>query len=157
MDKSVAGDERWSLARGTRDRVDDVEIWNAKPYLRWAGVRMIEAREGLSLLELNVEDHHRGGASSSDNINGAIIAYLHDIAQGAAVRSMWHVAHTHMATISLNIQYLRLLKSEKRVVGRGRLVQTGTTVAYAESELLDDHGNICSRSTGQFRLFRKDL
>lgn len=154
MKESPSCGNRWQLRHAPHGGRDDVNMWNAKPYTQWAGVRIVEASGGRSRLELEVEDHHRGGAGT-EGINGAIIAYLHDIIQGAAVRSAWDAAHLSMATISLNIQYLQVLKAKRRVVGTGRLLQRGGAVAYAESELLDEAGNVCSRSAGQFRLFRR--
>jgi uncharacterized protein (TIGR00369 family) len=154
MAKIVGSANRWKLKHPDLVKLNDADMWNAKPYTQWAGIRIVEASGGTSLLELDVQDHHRGGGGT-ESVNGAIMAYLHDILQGAAVRSAWDAAHLSLATISLNIQYLRLLNAEKLVTGRGRLVQRGGTVAYGESELLDEAGNVCSSSTGQFRLFRR--
>jgi uncharacterized protein (TIGR00369 family) len=154
MAKTAGSASRWKLRHPDFGKLNDATMWNAKPYTQWAGIRIVEASGGASLLELDVQDHHRG-VGGTESINGAIIAYLHDILQGAAVRSAWDAAHLSLATISLNIQYLRLLNAEKLVTGRGRLVQRGGTVAYGESELLDEAGNVCSTSTGQFRLFRR--
>lgn len=143
----------WALQHAGATPSETVAMWNEKLYTHWAGMRVVEAAKGQCVLELTVGEQHRGGAGT-DGINGAIQAYMHDLAQGVAVRTTWDSAHRGMATISINIQYLRVLNAQKLLVGKARLVERGGTVAYAESELLDDAGVVCSRATGQFRLFR---
>jgi uncharacterized protein (TIGR00369 family) len=132
----------------------DPEEWNAKDFMRWAGVRLMYAADGRSRVELPLTDGHRGGAGTPA-INGAILSYLHDIAQGLAVRSCLgnHVAS--LATIHLSIDFLGLLHAHDVVRAEGRAVRVGRSIAFAESEVRDDQAELCSRSTGSFRIRRK--
>lgn len=127
------------------------EHWNDKLYMQWAGLRMLEAQDGRARLELTIEPHHRGGAGT-EAINGAILSYMHDIAQGAAVRSLLPPAQNALATINLHIDYLELLHAERTVVAEGKVVRLGRSVAFGESEVRDASGRLCTRCVGTYRV-----
>ena len=127
------------------------EHWNDKLYMQWAGLRMLEVQDGRSQLELTIEPHHRGGAGT-EAINGAILSYMHDIAQGAAVRSLLPPAQNALATINLHIDYLELLHAERTLVAVGKVVRLGRGIAFGESEVRDASGRLCTRCVGTFRV-----
>ena len=130
-----------------------IDTWNALPWMQWAGARLLSAANGASCLELRVAEHHRGGANTPA-INGAILAYLHDIAQGAAVRSRTGDVPA-IATISLAIHFIDLAQARDVLYVEGRAVRVGTGVGFAESSVRDDAGDICSTASGSFRIFRR--
>lgn len=101
-----------------------IDEWNALPFMQWAGARLLSAVDGESRLELRVAPHHRGGASTPA-INGAILAYLHDIVQGAAVRSRTGDVPA-VATISLAIHFIDLVKARDLLYVEGHAVRVGT-------------------------------
>jgi uncharacterized protein (TIGR00369 family) len=100
-----------------------------------------------------VKEYHRGGAGT-DAINGAILAYLHDVIQGAAVRSLLGEDVKAIATLNLNVSYVALMKTGNVLHGEGRAIRAGVGVAFAESEFFDDAGRVCCRASGTFRNFR---
>jgi len=130
-----------------------VDEWNAYPWMRWAGARLLSAADGKSRLEMRVADHHRGAAQTSA-VNGAILSYLHDIAQGAAVRSRTG-EHSTVATISLTIHYIDLVHARDLLFVEGSAVRVGTGVGFAESSVRNDSGDICSTASGSFRVLRR--
>src|SRR5215208_903867 len=50
---------------------------------------LIEEEGGTSRVELDVQDHHRGGGSSRTTVNGGIVSYMFDGLLGATVASTW--------------------------------------------------------------------
>ena len=129
------------------------EDWNAKPYVRWSGARVLLANAGLSRIELQVEDHHRG-AADTHAVNGAILSYLHDLAQGAAIRSLLGDDVKTIATLNLNISFVSLMTVGKVLVGEGRAIKVHNAVAFAESDFRSANGAVCCTASGTFRILR---
>jgi acyl-coenzyme A thioesterase PaaI-like protein len=127
--------------------------WNDKPYMRWVGARVVLAEGGRSRVELPVLPHHRG-AMGTEAVNGAILAYLHDVAQGVAVRSLLGDDVRAIATLNLNISYVDAMAAETLIVGVGRAISIRSAVAFAESEFLGMNGQVCCRAAGTFRILR---
>ncbi len=127
---------------------------NGYPFYSWAGLRIVEAVDGQSTIVLDVQFHHRGGGGT-DAVNGGIVAYMFDGLLGSAVRSVWTENVVTQVTITLNIQYLRMIKAKKQIVGHARVTRRGATTMFADGEILDEEGNVCAKCTGIYRLFRK--
>jgi hypothetical protein len=68
--------------------------------MKWAGARVVLADGGLKPGRVKGRGHHRG-AVDTEFVNGAILAYLHDVAQGAAVRSLCGDDVKAIATLNL--------------------------------------------------------
>lgn len=132
-----------------------LEDWNRQLYVDWVGARMVSLENGVSRIELRVADHHRGGAGTPA-INGAILAYLHDIVQGAAVGSLVRPDRA-IATLNLNISYVSLTKVGNVLCGEGRVIRRGSAVAFAESEFRSEQGEVFCKATGTFRILRARL
>ncbi|AUW93573.1 MAG: PaaI family thioesterase [Sulfobacillus thermotolerans] len=127
---------------------------NGYPFFSWAGLRIVEAKGGKSTVELDVAHHHRGGGGT-DAVNGGIMAYMFDELLGVAVRSAWTPGVIGQVTITLNIQYLKMVKANKIVTGHGRVTRQGATTVFVEGEILDEAGTICATCTGIYKLFRR--
>lgn len=129
------------------------EDWNDKPYMRWVGARVVFAEGGRSRVEMPVEAHHRGGMGT-EAVNGAILSYLHDVAEGVAVRSMLDDRVRAIATLNLNVSFIGAMAAETLVTCVGRVLSVRTAVAFAESEFIGANGQICCRAAGTFRILR---
>jgi uncharacterized protein (TIGR00369 family) len=130
-----------------------IDEWNNKAFMQWAGLRVLSASDGCALLELKVQDHHRGGGGTRA-INGAILAYMHDVIQGVAIGSLLESNVLRMATLHLNIEYPKLLLCNDTALARARVLRLGHTIAFCDSEFRDTAGDICSRSTGSYQVKR---
>ena len=126
---------------------------NGYPFFAWAGLRVVHAGGGQSRVELDVAHHHRGGGGT-EAINGGIVAYMFDATQGVAVRSVWDDEVVGQVTVSLNIQYRRMLTVDKRVVAKARVTSMGRTTVFTAGEVYDEAGQVAASCTGIFRLFR---
>ena len=127
--------------------------WNKKAYMRWAGARVLLSEGGRSRVELQVQEHHRG-ATGGDAVNGAMLAYLHDVAQGAAIRSLLGSDVRAFVTLNLNVSYTALMMANKVLLCDGRAVRVGSAVAFGESDFRDERGEVCCHATGTFRILR---
>lgn len=129
--------------------------WNELDFLKWPGLRLIEAEDGRSVMELRVEEHHRGGGGSPETVNGGIISYMFDGLCGSAVSSTWDESTVGQATMTLNIQFLSAINATEKVRGEARVTRRGGTVAYVEGKVFDDAGEVGASCTGIFKLFRR--
>jgi uncharacterized protein (TIGR00369 family) len=132
---------------------DRLAHWNNRPLFAWAGIEIIEALDGVSRVELKVEDHHRGGGGT-EAVNGAICAYVLDCALGVACASSWDDGVQAQVTVTIDVHYLRMLQTESTLTGTGRVVQRGRTLVFVHGELLDESGEICATCMATYRLFR---
>ncbi|MDB6002052.1 MAG: hypothetical protein JWP52_3751 [Rhizobacter sp.] len=130
-----------------------IEEWNEKAFMRWAGLRVLSAEAGVAVLELAVQDHHRGGGGTRA-VNGAILAYMHDVVQGVAISSLVGPEVLRMATLNLAVDYPRLLVCEERALVEARVLRLGATIAFCDSEFRDAGGNVCSRCHGTYQVKR---
>lgn len=130
-----------------------IEDWDAKPFMRWSGLRVTQAGGGAACVELTVADHHRGGGGTRA-INGAILAYMHDIVQGVAISSLVDVDVLRMATLHLNIEYPRLLVCDETACVTATVLRMGRTIAFCDSEFRDADDQVCSRSSGTYQIKR---
>lgn len=109
--------------------------------------------DGEAEVELGVEDHHRGGGGT-EAVNGGIVAYLFDAAMGLAARSTWDEGVRGQVTVTMTVQYLTMLRAERRVRTVGRVVHRGGTTVFTEARAYDETGTVAARATGVYRLFR---
>ncbi len=129
--------------------------WNELDFLKWPGLTLIEAKDGHSVMELAVEDHHRGGGGSPETVNGGIISYMFDGMCGSAVASTWDESIIGQATMTLNIQFLSAINAKERVRGEANVTRRGGTVAYVEGKVFDEEGEVGASCVGIFKLFKR--
>jgi uncharacterized protein (TIGR00369 family) len=83
-------------------------------------------------------------------IQGGMLAAMLDDAMGPAVLVMSE-GRFYTATIDMNVSYLAPAKPG-RLIGEGRVVQLGKTVAFLEASLRDGEGTLVARATSSARL-----
>lgn len=84
------------------------------------------------------------------NIQGGFVAAMLDDTLGPTVLVRTDGA-AYCATIDLNVQFLSPARPG-RLIGEGRLVQLGRTVAFLEGELSDESGVVVARATASARV-----
>lgn len=136
------------------DKQKFMSQWNGTHMYQWMGLSFVDiSDDGWVTLQLNVQDHHRGGGGT-DAVNGAVIAYLFDLVSGVAVRAGSQGRVRRQATISLNMQYLELAAAKEKLFAKGKAVRLGNTLAFVESMIITEDGTVCATSSGEFRIFR---
>lgn len=128
---------------------------NESPFMRWAGLRLVEARPGYTRIELDVEPHHRSGGGTAA-VNGGIMAYMVDASAGMTLFTTWTGREAAQVTIDLHITYLRPAYTD-RVIAEGRLLHRGKTVGIVETELRTAEGELCAKGKATFRIFDRPL
>jgi uncharacterized protein (TIGR00369 family) len=79
------------------------------------------------------------------DVQGGFVAAMLDDTMGPALVSM--SGGTLMPrSIDLNVSFIRPVKPG-RVIGRGRVVKAGRSVAFLEGELFDEQGMLLARAT----------
>ncbi len=84
------------------------------------------------------------------NIQGGFVAAMLDDTLGPTVLVRTDGAF-YCATIDLHVQFLAPARPG-RLIGEGRLVQLGKTVAFLEGELRDESGVVVARATASARV-----
>jgi uncharacterized protein (TIGR00369 family) len=128
--------------------------WNEIDFFRWPGLRLIEAKNGVARVELDVEDHHRGGGGSPKHVNGGIVSYMFDGLLGAAVESTWDEDVIGQVTITLNVQFVDAVEAEHRIEGTARVLRRGGGLVFGEGQIFDERGKLGATCTGVYKLFR---
>jgi uncharacterized protein (TIGR00369 family) len=93
--------------------------------------------------------------NSRDAVSGGVIATLFDCALGMAIASGVSSDSTEArisrATVSLGISYLCPATGHSfRAIGRPR--RRGSTIAFADGTVENEHGTVCATAQGIWRL-----
>ena len=83
-------------------------------------------------------------------VQGGFVAAMLDDTMGPALVSRTDGACVP-ASIDLHVTFIRPVKPG-RVIGKGRIVSQGKTIAFLEGELFDEEGNLLARSTSSARI-----
>jgi uncharacterized protein (TIGR00369 family) len=113
----------------------------------WAGMWVLDAAPGTVEIALDAEPHH---LNLQGVLHGGMIATLADTAAGLAVRTELTPGRTHV-TISLAVQYLRP-GAPGRIVGRGRVLRVGRTLAHAAADVVDADGRLLATASATIAL-----
>jgi uncharacterized protein (TIGR00369 family) len=113
------------------------------------GWSLLNADEENGAVEIAFEGRS-AFCNPAGNIQGGFLAAMLDDTLGPTVLVRTKGA-CYCATIDLNISFLAPAKPG-RLVGHGRIVQLGKTVAFLEGELRDGHGAVVARATASARV-----
>lgn len=113
------------------------------------GWELVSADETSGALVVGF-DGKREFCNPGGNIQGGFIAAMLDDTLGPTVLVRTGGTH-YTATINLNVTYLAPAKPGP-LVGHGRIVQLGRTVAFLEGELFDAEGTCIARATASGRV-----
>jgi molybdopterin converting factor subunit 1 len=118
-------------------------------YVELLGMRPLEAEPGLMRFEFNPTEqlYNPDGA-----IQGGFLAAMLDESMGPAAFSALGPGHA-FPTLDLNVSFLRPARAG-RLVGEGRVVQAGKTVAFLEGILSNDDGQVVARATATARVVK---
>jgi len=108
----------------------------------WMGMELVGAEPGRVEISLEAADHH---LNLQGLLHGGVIATLADTATGLAVRTMVPAGRRHV-TVQLDVHYLRP-GAPGRVTAVGTTVRLGTSIGYAEADVLDAKGRLLARAT----------
>lgn len=119
----------------TRDAFRD--LLNNSPMYRHMGMRVIEAGEGRSKLELDAGSRLH---SLYGMLHGGVAATIIDSACGIAVGSMLEPGEM-CVTVDLRVNYISNLK-EGTITAEGAVLHKGRQTGVAQAEVRDEVGNL---------------
>ena len=83
-------------------------------------------------------------------VQGGFVAAMLDDTMGPALVSMSGGKEVSVS-IDINVSFIKPVMLG-RVIGKGRVVSRGKSIAFLEAELFDEDGNLLARSTSSARI-----
>ena len=117
----------------------------ASPFHTWAGMEVVEASPGRVTVAMRVEERH---VNLQGLVHGGMLAILADTACGLSIRSAMEPGRLHV-TADLDIHFLAPAKPG-RLVGRGKAITVGRSLAFAEASIEDGEGRLLARAQSRF-------
>jgi uncharacterized protein (TIGR00369 family) len=117
----------------------------ASVFHTWAGMEVVEAEPGEVTVAMDVDDRH---VNLQGLVHGGMLAILADTACGLSVRSTIEPGRLHI-TANLDVHFLSPAHPG-RILGRGRALKVGRTLAYAEASIEDEGGRLLARAQSRF-------
>lgn len=111
----------------------------------WAGMEVVSAAAGDVTIAMDVEERH---VNLQGFVHGGMLAILADTACGLSIRSAMEPGRLHVTT-DLDIHFLSPA-GPGRLLGRGRAVKVGRSLAFAEASIEDGEGRLLARAQSRF-------
>ena len=118
-------------------------------YIDLLGMRPIHAEPGLVRFEFQATEQLYNPAGV---VQGGFLTAMLDESMGPAALSVLGPGHG-IPTLDLNISFLRPATAG-RLVGEGRVVHLGRSVAFLEGHLMDDEDEVVARATATARVVK---
>ncbi|MHB1005425.1 MAG: PaaI family thioesterase [Chloroflexota bacterium] len=136
----------------SHDREAARERITGSPIYKYLDLHLDEMGEGHSRLRLQVRDEFRQIYGA---VHGGIIATVADSCIGTALISL--IDETEKAvTVDLRVNYIAPLLSGE-LVGEGRIVHKGRTLAFGEAELRDGDGRLVATASATYMAIRNGV
>ena len=132
-------DESGNLLQELRGRL------SASEFHTWAGMEVVEASTGEVTVAMEVLDRH---INLQGFVHGGMLAILADTACGLSIRSAMEAGRLHVTT-DLDIHYLAPAEPG-RLLGRGKAIKVGRSLAFAEVSIEDAEGRLLARAQSRF-------
>ncbi len=125
----------------------------AIPFVEGAGIRLLSADRGGTVLELASETRH---LNSAGFIHGGALMTLLDVSMAIAGRA--HATEhtpeqTVMATIEMKTSFMQAARGT--LLCRGQCVHRTRALAFCEAEIRDEADRLIARASGTFRFMRR--
>jgi uncharacterized protein (TIGR00369 family) len=111
----------------------------------WAGMEVVDAVPGAVTVAMRVEERH---VNLQGLVHGGMLAILADTACGLSIRSAMEPGRLHV-TSDLDIHFLAPAKPG-RLVGRGKAITVGRSLAFAEASIEDGAGRLLAKAQSRF-------
>jgi uncharacterized protein (TIGR00369 family) len=123
----------------------------ASTFHTWAGMEVVDASAGEVTVAMDVLDRH---VNLQGLVHGGMLAILADTACGLSIRSAMEPGRLHVTT-DMDIHYLAPA-SPGRLLGRGKAVRVGRTLAFAEASIEGAEGRLLARAQARFSVSGKE-
>jgi acyl-CoA thioesterase len=129
-----------------RNLLDDLrERLAVSEFHTWAGMEVVEASAGEVTVAMDVLDRH---VNLQGLVHGGMLAILADTVCGLSIRSAMEAGRLHVTT-DMDIHFLSPA-GPGRLLGRGKAVRVGRSLAFAEASIQDAEGKLLARAQARF-------
>ncbi len=119
------------------------------PFLKLLGVRLISAEMGKGEILLALKPEH---TNTWDVAHGGVLLTLMDVAMAVAARSS-DPSDRSVVTVEMKNNFMQAANGILRV--KADTVRRTATMAFCESKLYNDQGEICCMATGTFQFLKR--
>ena len=137
----------------TADTATALDDFPAPPCARLLGWQMLAAKPKEGWIKVGF-DARWEFTNPAGYIQGGFLAAMLDDTMGPAVFTMTD-GRLYAPTIEMTVSYLNPARPG-RLVGEGRVVQLGASIAFLEASLTDATGKLIARATASARLVEAD-
>ena len=123
----------------------------APPAAETLGWELISENPGAGTIEIAFHPG-QGFLNPHGTVQGGFVAAMLDDTMGPALVSMTDGACIP-SSLDMNVSFLQPVKPG-RVIGKGRVVRLGKSLAFLEAELFDEAGALLARATSTARVTR---
>ena len=117
----------------------------ASGFHSWAGIEVVSATPGEVTVATTVSERH---LNLQGLVHGGLLASLADTACGLSIRSAMEPDRLHVTT-DLDIHFLSPARPG-RLLGRGKAIKVGRSLAFAEASIEDADGRLLARAQSRF-------
>jgi uncharacterized protein (TIGR00369 family) len=121
---------------------------SSSPAWRWAGLKLLEAESGRTLIEMEATEqmtNHQGVC------HGGFIAMLADSAMGSALATVLPEGERHMS-FDLKLSFMRPVRIGDRLRATGTVVHSGRRTAVGECRL-EVEGQLAGTASASFIVY----
>jgi uncharacterized protein (TIGR00369 family) len=117
----------------------------------WAGMEVVQAEPGEVTVSMGLDDRH---INLQGFVHGGMLAVLADTVCGLAVRTAMEPGRLHV-TVSIDVHFLSPARPG-RILGRGKALRIGRSLAYAEASIEDEDGRLLARASSRFSVMGRE-
>jgi uncharacterized protein (TIGR00369 family) len=118
------------------------------PFYHLLGLEAGQDADGNAIAKLGYDSEN---TNRKGDVHGGAIMSLADVAMGLAIRAGVKDISL-LSTVSMTISFVKVGQGD--LIGRGRLVRAGRSLAFATAEVLDAEQEVVATAQGTFRLIR---
>lgn len=119
----------------------------AAPFFKTISMQLEVSDEKGSRLRIKTDTKHN---NIWGTIHGGVIASLVDATSGLSIIPLLN-DNEMIITAGLQVQYFVPVNNGD-LVGHGRVIHRGKRLAYAEANILDDHGKLIAKGNASFMI-----
>ena len=121
----------------------------SSPATRLFGIRMVEAEEGTTLLEMECREEfiNYGGI-----VHGGVITALADSAMGSSLATVT-LDGTRQVSFDLKLTIISAAQAGDTLQARGHVIHSGRRTAVCEATVTGPAGRLVAKATGSFAIY----
>jgi 1,4-dihydroxy-2-naphthoyl-CoA hydrolase len=120
-----------------------LEIYDRNPFVKLLQLEIVELKKGETIIVMPVDPKL---TNLYHMAHGGALASLADTSMGVSCASLGK----RVVTLDLNINFIRGAETGETVTAAGKVIHDGKHTLVAESELVNDAGDLVAKARGTF-------